>query len=492
MSDRKCAAAIALLALIACLRVASTYRVFSPTVDEPDHLAAGFEFLTTRYTIDVSHPPLARALCALPLKLAGYPMFERKPSEVEMGYQLLEYGDRIEKTLARARMPNLIFLVIAIAATALLARRAFSNTIAVIAVAVFTNIPAVLAHAGLITTDMAGVAALATAILALQTRKPILIGLAIAFGVLTKMSFFLFFPACALVLVRKLPRVRDVTIALLVALFAIWGGYKFDVGKPVEIGPLVPFVYGEISPAVQRLAYMTMPAPALPTGLAILAHHNRQGHTAFLLGDVRQHGWWYYFPVVFFFKTPIPLLLLALWGARRRDTLPFTLMALAILAVAMTGSIDIGVRHILAMYVPLSIVAAVALHELRRAIAFTLAGWLIIGVAIAHPDYLGWFNELARHPEQIAVDSNLDWGQDVFRLQRYMRKYDITPLHLAYLTGMHVDGALPVDPDAVTHGWVAIGETPLAISRASGAYRWLDAYKPQTRIGRSMRVYQIP
>ena len=60
MSNRKTAVAIVILALIACIRVASTYRVFSPIIDEPNHLAAGFEFLTERYTIDVSHPPLAR------------------------------------------------------------------------------------------------------------------------------------------------------------------------------------------------------------------------------------------------------------------------------------------------------------------------------------------------------------------------------------------------------------------------------------------------
>ena len=36
----------------------------------------------------------------------------------------------------------------------------------------------------------------------------------------------------------------------------------------------------------------------------------------------------------------------------------------------------------------------------------------------AHPDHLSYFNALAGdHPEHILVDSNLDWGQDLYRLR---------------------------------------------------------------------------
>ena len=43
--------------------------------------------------------------------------------------------------------------------------------------------------------------------------------------------------------------------------------------------------------------------------------HETLGHTAYLLGHESRTGWWYYFPVALFFKSPLPFLILALWSA---------------------------------------------------------------------------------------------------------------------------------------------------------------------------------
>ena len=52
---------LVLLTVLPLIRVASTYHVFSETADEPVHLAAGFQRLTSdRYDLDPEHPPLAR------------------------------------------------------------------------------------------------------------------------------------------------------------------------------------------------------------------------------------------------------------------------------------------------------------------------------------------------------------------------------------------------------------------------------------------------
>jgi hypothetical protein len=55
-------AAVTVLTLIACVRVASTHRVFSEVLDEPAHLAAGYQWFDGSYRIDPTHPPLARIL----------------------------------------------------------------------------------------------------------------------------------------------------------------------------------------------------------------------------------------------------------------------------------------------------------------------------------------------------------------------------------------------------------------------------------------------
>ena len=67
MTRRRWLILLTLLIVVTAARVATTYRVFSQTMDEPFHLAAGYDFLLTgRQTSDPQHPPLARVFFALP------------------------------------------------------------------------------------------------------------------------------------------------------------------------------------------------------------------------------------------------------------------------------------------------------------------------------------------------------------------------------------------------------------------------------------------
>jgi hypothetical protein len=570
-------AAVAALTLLACIRVASTWRVFSETLDEPVHLAAGYQWFVGPYTVDVSHPPLARVLCALPLWLAGYPN-PKSVDETDKGNELLYYGDRYEKTLARARAGNLPLLILACAAVALWARRAFSPSVALVAVALFTNLPPILGHAGLVTTDLAIAATLPFALYALDLfleratlRRAAFLGLAIGMGILSKMSFLVFFPAAALVLViahwrplreqdrpgappagagtagsanghsrtaraaalndvdggatsaagRAGPRRRrssSVLLALLVAFFVTWAGYRFQFGRPVTYaGDFATYVFDQMAPTESLRIPMRwianevpMPAPALPIGLGIVAAHDHGGHGSYLLGQYSDTGWWYYFPVIFFYKTPIPFLLLLGWGialvirGRERMQLAYIGVALAVLLVAMHGKINIGIRHILPIYAPLAIVAAYAVVEIwksatdafGRTVLVVLLAWLFVGVAVEHPDYLAWFNEAARpDPSRISVDSNLDWGQDVLRLARVYREMQLQGLHTDIFTNAKLErhGVPPIDVHAGTKvtGWLAVSDTAMIFKQRWGEYAWLRTYRPVRRIGKSIRLYYI-
>ncbi|HYK01254.1 MAG TPA: hypothetical protein VE974_05825 [Thermoanaerobaculia bacterium] len=515
--DWRYAAALVALTIVAVVRVASTHRVFSEVLDEPAHVAAGFEWLSGSYTIDASHPPLARILGALPLWLADYPLPQAKDM-VPFGNELLYHGDRYVKTLARARIGNLLLLAVAIVATAEWTRRAFSKSVAIVAAALLTTLPPVLGHAGLITTDLAPLAAIPLALLALQTKRPVPIGLALAFGLLTKFSFLIFFVPCALIVLvahRIRPNAKQLAIATGIAFVITWAGYRFDFRTPRAYGgDHAVHVLGVAAPAPLRdfarwtAEHVPLPAPAFATGFGMVQSHNKGGHKAFLLGEVRTHGWWYYFPVVFFYKTPIPFLLLALWGAlllRDRIRVTYLLCATAIMAVSMTSGINIGLRHILPIYAPLSIVAAFGVveswkraHDTFGRIALTgLLGWLFIGVAIDHPDYLAWFNEAARpNPQRITVDSNLDWGQDTLRLERVVRELHIESLSVDVMTNVRLDKfGIPIngfDANLQPSGWVAVSETPLAFRSAEGGYGWLRTYRPVRRIGKSIRLYKLP
>jgi hypothetical protein len=168
-------------------------------------------------------------------------------------------------------------------------------------------------------------------------------------------------------------------------------------------------------------------------------------------------------------------------------------------------SLNIGVRHILPVYPLLCIAAAAALVAmwrggmLLRVAAVVLAAWYFAGTSIAHPDYLAWFNELAgRHPERIAVDSNLDWGQDLLRVRAAMRRHGIEQLPIAYFGSIDPRrlgiNAIDLPPHDRRRGWMAVSEMRMAFGREAHPddYAWLKDYAAAERIGRSIRLYHVP
>src|SRR5262249_44340578 len=69
-----------------------------------------------------------------------------------------------------------------------------------------------------------------------------------------------------------------------------------------------------------------------------------------------------------------------------------------------------------------------------RLAVLVLFAWQVVGSAAAHPDYLAWFNGLAgRHPDRVLLDSNLDWGQDLYRLRDALAARGVASVSLAYL-----------------------------------------------------------
>jgi 4-amino-4-deoxy-L-arabinose transferase-like glycosyltransferase len=542
VQSRRILLAYALIALIGLARVASTHRVFSAVLDEPIHLLAGYEWLHGMpYTMDPSHPPLGRIVGALPAVLGGQQTSEDDP--VKRGLSLLYWHDHYERNLANARRPMLLFLLIGMIATAAWTARYFGHVAGVIAMAMFASLPPLLGNAGLVTTDLPIAAMLTLAFLALDVwldgptlKRSLLLGLAIGLAALSKFSFLVFFPVSALVMVMvrqfcvapaispastgEEPRRRDrrrhtgyAVIALAIAFFTTWAGYRFDfdtlrhaAGYPYGIAT----VFVPESMTQQALwfdEHVPLPAPLYVTGVGMVKEHNRKGHEAFFFGKIRWKGWWYYFPVLFFFKTPLPFIALALIGmvliARRApEALALALIPIAMMLSVLPSHINIGVRHILPIYPPLCAVAAFAVLTLwrnarARIAAVALLAWLFIGVALAHPDYMAWFNEAAgKHPERIAIDSNLDWGQDWLRLARVVREKHIESVNVLFtgsmllqFHGIHGD---EVSPWIEKPGWYAMSLQGLAMNPDArrGAWRWLDRY-PYTMVGKSIRLYHV-
>ena len=503
--------------LVTLARIASTHLTFSQTLDEPVHVAAGHEWLTQGYYhIDFQHPPMPRVLFALPFTSVhtGHPTH---PSEY--GNDLYADSDRYIHNVAAARRGNLLFVAIAALALAASTRKLFGDAAAVIALLLFLSLPPVLAHGGLATTDMAAAAGFALAFhaLLLWTEQPsvmrsILLGACIAFGISCKYSFVIFFPPAMVVtlIARRRMAPARLLIAAVVAFVLTWGAFGFSFRTMTDANPQAQEI-ARGAGVPEQWIHVKLPAPDLLLGFLTVRLHNRVGHSAYLLGRVSETGWWYYFPVALAVKTPIPFLLLASCGVglllkRRHRDLFLVFVAAAILLIAMSSRINIGVRHILPIYIPLSMIAAYAAVELwrfHREARFALAVaflWLLTSSALAHPDYIPWMNAFAgKRPYHVLLDSNFEWGQDIWRLGRICRKRGITSLEYAVVTTIRpnsigITGGHLLSEDAPAHGWIVISEQNLELARVKNpqAYDWLERLPRFERVGKTLRLYRNP
>jgi hypothetical protein len=499
------------LTLIGSVRIASTYKVFNFTIDEPEHAACGIEWLDAgKYDYDLINPPLSRIVAALGLHYAGR-HWDGDSNMWYEGFRVLGAGPRHERGLVYGRAAMLLFFWIAAAVVFLWALRTASPVAAVLATAFYTTLPPILGHAGLVTTDVALTAMLGAAALASiywaerpTVRRTLILGVAVGLALVTKYSALVFLPSAWLAMLawsffsRRENPLRNVAhfrnylapsaIALGIAAFVIWAAYRFDVTR------IAGFPY-------------FLPAPGFFGGIQDLWRMNLQPHWAYVLGRRSLSGFWYYYPVALAAKTPIAMLIVIAIGFvtalpfRLRIGLPLAFSA-GVLLFAMTSRINVGSRHVLPVYIGLSITAGVALAGM---IARTSPRWLaacgiallaahVISGALQHPDYLAYTNAFWwRDPEAVLADSDVDWGQDMKRLADRLKALHVDsvyfdPFNRGYLmAGAPFPKIRPVpDGHAPPLGWTAVSIT---MWKLGGGPRWLASMRPEERVGRSILLF---
>ncbi len=522
--ERRRRVLLIVLLVLASARIVSTYTVFSQTMDEPAHIACGMEWLDKGvYRWEAQHPPLARVAAALGPYLLDIrsqgTKNENDDSKYIEGNAILFYGHRLDRNLAAARLGILPFFWIGCLVVYFWGKRYFGAATAVVAVFFFSFLPPVLAHGGLATTDMALTAFMGAAFLTglIWLQKPsaangVLFGVATALAILSKFSTLVFLPAAAAaalawyfaaerpgtaaVLRAVRPRLATFGLAVLTACLLIWAGYRFSFDK--------------------------VPAPELWLGIREVIEHNAKGHAAYLLGQRSPDGFWDFFPVVLAVKTPIGFLVLMLAGAwlvvRKRSPLGRGWIPLAfsgaILAAGMASRINIGIRHILPVYIGSSLLAAAAVvHAIEMkgrpkwlAAVGVLVLWFAASSLLSHPDYLAYFNEFAgSRPENIVVDSDLDWGQDIKRLGARLKQVGAKEVTFASFTDINLERDLgfphlisKMEATQPNPGWNAVSLTRLKDFRLGLGDRypdvvlWPDRAPIQERVGKSILLWYFP
>jgi hypothetical protein len=562
--EKRPAAVLALIVLVACLLAAGSWRVYSNTWDEPEHLAAGVELLDRgKYEYDTEHPPLGRVLIALGPWLAGAHSFGTPPPDgTREGVDILYSGGHYWRTLTLARLGAMPFLALLFIATWLWARRIFDTpAAALLPVVLLVAVPPVLGHAALASLDVAAAATILLALYLLQRwllsgtpRDAAFFGLASGVAVATKFSGVPFIGLSLVVLAivrwlltRKAPPPESaaagpaplpgtaaqwlggLAVAACTTLFVLFLVYApraaHHPGTDFRFHWAITYLLQK--PGLEHsvgvlLSHLRLPCEFqdLVNGVVAVEAHNDTGHLSYLLGHVGSSGWWYFYLVALAVKTPMPLLAggtagliwLAYDGWRRAQGWPLAPPALFVTILVFASSfsrINIGIRHVLVLYPLLALGSAhVLLHAWRgvlvlrsraRALAavalLALVAWQLSPVWTAFPDYLPYFNEAVADPERVLVDSDLDWGQDLYRLEQRAAELQIPHLNLAYrgsadlarepLPPLHI---LP--PNHPVTGWVAV--SALARTRNPADYAWLKAYQPLERVGKTIDLYYIP
>ncbi len=274
---------------------------------------------------------------------------------------------------------------------------------------------------------------------------------------------------------------------------------------------------------VRRVVLDThIPAWSYGKGLALVINHDFWGHLSYLNGMYGNKGWVQYFPVTFLLKTPFATLIVLTLAAvaavvaarKKRFSIPKSMWVLLGSAAlyflwSLTSHINLGQRHIFpiypAVFVTIGVFLAMVVQQHRKLLTLTLAalaGIYIFISMITYPTYTAYFSEViggTQNGPRYLVDSNIDWGQDIKRLQTYMQEHDIPYVCMSYFGQANLvyyaldfrylpTATDPHDPTAV-NCVVAISVTSLLSQ--DGAYWWLRQYEPDARIGGSIYVYDF-
>jgi hypothetical protein len=231
---------------------------------------------------------------------------------------------------------------------------------------------------------------------------------------------------------------------------------------------------------------------------------------------------WYFLPVGFALKTPLAVPLLALGAAVRRRVAPVQAARLGLFlgipallyatVACFVLRVPAGVRFLLPLYPLLCVFTAARLSDLsarwQRIATVVCCTWLAVASLTIHPHYLAYFNEAIggpRRAHRYFADSNLDWGQDLASLARWLAERGNPPVRAALFSAERPEAygivAQPLDGCAPVHGGlVAISASVLHglhdpanyLQRPPpGCYDWLGAYEPIATPGYSILVYDL-
>ncbi|MGE4606345.1 MAG: glycosyltransferase family 39 protein [Myxococcota bacterium] len=525
----------AVLLVVFAVRLTHTAFEKSLTADEPHYIGTGlYLWATGDYHFASAlnlHPPLAYHLASVPLLFFD---LEGLVIDRTVSRRLRTRGTPSAETIrVVSRLPFIALSLWGALLCFLWAREVSGDAAGLLAAFLYTFSPMMLGNSALAHSDITATVFFLQTLYAFwrwvvrpSPLRLALCGVSLGFGLIAKSTGVLLMASLVLLFgvlalrpwraTRTLPWVGPEAfgrrlgwlfgrgiVLLALSLGVFWMGYGGSFGMiAVEEGPIRDVVL-----------------PGYVQSLIVDSVINAGGRVAFLLGEFSERGWWYYFPVAFAFKEPVAIvgLLVAALGslAVRRGNLGWVIGVPAALYLGMALfwlDIPLGLRYVLPLF-PLSFVfIATQLLPIEgrpmRVLLGCACAWLGVASVQIHPHYLAYFNELSGGPargSEYLLDANIDWGQDLSTLARYLTERGNPPVALAYFGPeptenygfaayrsvgcVRLPGLVAISVNVMEGLYSA--RNPFARPKP-GCYDWLREFEPVAQPGYSIRVYEIP
>jgi hypothetical protein len=477
-----------LISIFVCLCLFSQFSN-SVTVDEFSHFPSGLYVLKTHdWRMNKEAPPLIKCFPALSSVITNPKIetrpFLNSPNTWSLGYSFMNLNkDRYQSIFTYGRC-MIIFL------GALLGfliyywgKELYGYQGALFALLLYVFNPNILAHSSLITIDIGASLTIFFSVYCFwkYLKKPaaltiVIAGLALGLAQLSKFTALLLYPVYFIILVsvcvvgiyqnenEKIKSLaansfkygKDFFIIILISIFVINLGYLFSN----SFAPLSAYNFS--NGLLKNFSSLFPAGFSVPLPYDYLAGFDYQlvqsggrlsFYVSYLMGQHSLTGWWYYYLIAFLVKNPVPLLIILFMAViacleiklSKIDTISFLCIWVPSISYLIYFSFfthtPIGIRYLLPIFPFLFLASGYLFNEAIikfKSIKYILALLAISCVAssfIVFPNYLSYFNIAAGGPKNGSywlIDSNLDWGQSLPGLKKYMDKNNINEIKLGY------------------------------------------------------------
>jgi len=419
----------------------------SLTYDERAHFKTALaEWQERNFSLDPHGPPLIRLITVLPILIQSSGTESFLP---------------LHRQVLPARMMISLFGLILALVIYRYTDVSFGSTAAFFALILFVFEPNILAHSHYLTLDIGATLAyflayvfildfLRLASFGNALKTGVFLGLALASKVTIIVPFILSLLWVIYLNRKKLNRNfwQKAFISLVLAGLVIWATYSFALAPiiaeredPQRLSEKI-LRYSEeknltfLKHLIDFGKYQSLPLGNYLATIKNCLVFNLKPNRVEFLGKLYPGNRWYFLLVIFFLKTPIPLLFLFFCGllviGKNKKFLPLLIPILLMFFFFSFSQSSGRLRYLLPIWPFLIIIAARGADWFRQRksgkILLVLSFLVYLGGTLF---YYPHFITFANGPF-IFADSNGDWGQGLISLVEYIKKENVVDFHFSY------------------------------------------------------------